>query len=76
MTFSNDDSDEAADQLETAREDNESPHTAAEYEDGGEEEEGILNVTHNSFHEEENDEDEEEEGELRNNETDNSVEQD
>uniref|UniRef100_A0A915P020 UBC core domain-containing protein n=1 Tax=Meloidogyne floridensis TaxID=298350 RepID=A0A915P020_9BILA len=76
MTFSNDDSDEAADQLETAREDNESPHTAAEYEVGGEEEEGVLDVTHNSFHEEENDEDEEEEGELRNNETDNSVEQD
>uniref|UniRef100_A0A914KKD9 E2 ubiquitin-conjugating enzyme n=1 Tax=Meloidogyne incognita TaxID=6306 RepID=A0A914KKD9_MELIC len=76
MTFSNDDSDEAADQLETAREDNDSPHTAAEYEVDGEEEEGVLNVTQSSFHEEENDEDEEEEGELRNNETDNSVEQD
>uniref|UniRef100_A0A915NVY9 E2 ubiquitin-conjugating enzyme n=2 Tax=Meloidogyne TaxID=189290 RepID=A0A915NVY9_9BILA len=75
MTFSNDDSDEAADQLETAREDNESPHTAAEYEVGGEEE-GVLDVTQSSFHEEENDEDEEEEGELRNNDTDNSVEQD
>uniref|UniRef100_A0A915N8N8 UBC core domain-containing protein n=1 Tax=Meloidogyne javanica TaxID=6303 RepID=A0A915N8N8_MELJA len=48
MTFSNDDSDEAADQLETAREDNESPHTAGEYEVGGEEEEGVLDVTHNS----------------------------
>nr|CAD2124716.1 unnamed protein product [Meloidogyne enterolobii] len=76
MTFSNDDSDEAADQLETAREDNDSPHTAAEYEVGGEEEEGVLDVTQSSFHEEENDEDEEEEGELRNNDTDNSVEQD
>uniref|UniRef100_A0A915LVN8 UBC core domain-containing protein n=1 Tax=Meloidogyne javanica TaxID=6303 RepID=A0A915LVN8_MELJA len=46
MTFSNDDSDEAADQLETAREDNDSPHTAAEYEVGGEEEDGVLDTFH------------------------------